>query len=267
MSKLTVVAAIFLISATTAFADDVHSISTTLFSGTAQNPLASFVNTTDDTLNISVKTWYVDPASGSASNRSAPAIQLGRTSNWVFDFTNPAAVSFTGTLEMGSYRAQTTVDVRVTADGRQTASGVVHSFSGIGAYDEATNTFTYNFLNSVANGGGGSTYSAAAPMTCANGQASAAGSVCSFYLGVSPGWEELALSFVFAEDRNSFTGSLQGTNYSGVGLGKWSTQINWYAAEVPLPAGGWLFGSSLVALGASGCRRLHRGRYDPAKPL
>jgi hypothetical protein len=253
MNQFILVAAISAISTSAVFAGDLHYFSTPLLSGTAQDPLAGLVNTTNSTLNIAVKTWYVDPASGFASNKSTPAIQLERASSWVFDFTNPGAVSFSGALDLGDYRMQATIAGVADADGRQTATGVVHTFSGIGVYDEGTNTFTYDFMDRASNGGGATLYSAAVPLACSDGQVSAFGNVCSSFAGVTPAWEGLALNFVFAEDRSSFTGSLQGINTGGSGLSRITTRINWYVADVPLPAAAWLLGPGL--LGLAGARR------------
>jgi hypothetical protein len=261
MNKLALATAISVIFVPAAFADDVRHFTLDMSSGTLENPLASFVNTAASTVNIA----YVDPASGAASNSSAPAIQLTRPSEWTFDFTNPAAVSFTGALYLGDYRVQTALPP-VGVDGRQSFTGVVQSFAGTGAFDEATNTFTYQFYNAVRAGGGGSVYSAAATAKCQDGRTSALGKVCQHYAVATPAWEGLALSFVFAEDKSSFTGSLQGRDTSGSGITNLSSLINWHVWEdpvvlggsaVPVPASAWLFGSGLLGLFA-GTRRQHR---------
>lgn len=268
MNRLVLATAISTLLVPVAFADDVYHFTTDMVSGTAQNPMASFVNTAGSTVNIG----YVDPASGAASNPSTPAIQLTRSSAWMFDFTNPAAVSFTGALYLGDYRVQTDIPV-VSVDGRQTFTGVVQSFSGTGAYDEATNTFTYQFYNAVRAGGGGSVYSAAAVARCQDGRTSILGKVCQHYaVAATPAWEGLALNFVFAEDKSSFTGSLQGRDTSGLagsGLTHLSSLVNWHVWEeptalseqsaVPVPASAWLFGSGLLGLFAKAGRRHRRG--------
>lgn len=263
MKKLALATAISTFLAPAAFADDVHHFTTVMASGTADNPMASFVNTAASTVGI----WYVDPASGTASDRTALAVQLVRSSDWTFDFTNPAAVAFSGALYLGDYKVQTNVSI-VPGDGRQTFTGVVQNFSGTGVYDETTNTFTYQYFNTVTAGGGGSVYSASAPATCLNGRTAALGKVCSYYAAATPSWEGLALNFVFAEDKSSFAGSLQGRDTGGSGISALSSLINWTVwggepalvdqavpSTVPLPASAWLFGSSLLGLVARRRRR------------
>src|SRR5689334_13926831 len=132
MKKLTLVMAVSVISSGQVFAADVFSYSGYMRSGTIQNPMASLVNTAAGTVN----SWYVDQASGAASNKTTPAIQLTRSSDWVFDFTNPTAVSFSGALYLGDYRVQTALPTPAV-DGRQSSTGVVQSFAGTGVYDDA----------------------------------------------------------------------------------------------------------------------------------
>ncbi|HSB97708.1 MAG TPA: hypothetical protein VLC91_14715, partial [Spongiibacteraceae bacterium] len=169
MNKLALAAAVSAVLASPAFA----TYTGTAVSGTAANPLASIVVSAASATSV----WYVDPASGTASNKTAPAIQLTKASDWTFDFTNLAAVTFTGNIQMGNYKTQTSVPV-VGIDGRQTYTGVTTGYSGTGSYNEATNTFTYSFFNSTTNGGGASTYTETATATCANGATAVAGKVC-----------------------------------------------------------------------------------------
>jgi hypothetical protein len=248
MKRIALAAAISTIVTAPAFA---ASYSTVFYSGTLADPSASF--SIDPS---SSKTWYVDSLSGSASNTAQPAIQKAVASDWTFDFTNLSAVAFTGTLEMGDFKTQSTVAVTPSSviDGRQTYIDVKYTFSGVGSYDEATNTFTYNFLNTTVNGGGASLYIGAFPGTCQNGATSPLGKVCTSFSTTTLNWEGLALDFVFSEDRQYFQGALQGIQTSGTGPSRNTTTINWVTA-VPIPSATWMFGSSLLGLAVSKRRR------------
>jgi len=249
MNKLALAAAVSAVMTSPAFAVSWYypGLAT---SGTAANPLASIVVSAG----VATAVYYVDPASGTASNITTPATQLvNKASTWTFDFTNLAAVAFTGNIVYGDYRTQTSVTGTPTIDGRQSFTGVTQSFSGVGAYDEATNTLTYNFLSpSNLSGGSVQTQTSSA---CANGKTNTLGKVCTAFVMATANWEGLALSFVFAEDRLSFAGSLQGTEKSGSGLTAGTTKINWQVQAVPVPAAAWLFGSGLAGLAGASRRR------------
>lgn len=250
MKKLALSVAVSAILATPAFAANYNG---TAISGTAANPLASIVVNASAATNV----FYVDPTSGTASNKTQPAIQLTKVSDWTFDFTNPASVSFTGTIVMGDYKTQTYVS-SPAIDGRQSYTGVTTSVAGVGSYNEATNTFTFNYFNPTLNGGGASTYSETAPATCANGQTNIVGKVCSSFASATKAWEGLALNFVFTEDKSSFAGTLTATDTSGTLVSRNTTTVNWQisgVAEVPVPAAAWLFGSGLVGLAGAARRR------------
>jgi hypothetical protein len=194
-------------------------------SGTAADPLASIVISAKATTSA----FYVDPASGPASNKTAPAIQLTRDSHWSFDFTDPAAVKFKGSIVYGDYRTQTSVTGMATIDGRQSYEGVTQSFSGTGTFDAATNTLTYTYMNKTSNGGGASVQTQKSG-SCVNGKTSMLGEVCKSFASATPAWEGLALKFEFAADKSSFSGTVQGTDTSGSGLTANSTQVNWQIA-------------------------------------
>jgi hypothetical protein len=194
-------------------------------SGTAANPLASIVISAKATTNA----YYVDPATGPASNKEAPALQLVKDSEWTFDFTDPAAVKFSGKIVYGDYRTQTNVTGIATIDGRQSYEGVTQTFSGTGTFDPATNTFTYTHLNKTVNGGGASVQTQKSA-SCKNGETSFMGEVCKSFATASPGWEGLTLKFNFSADKSTFSGTLQGTDTSGSGLTANSTEINWQIA-------------------------------------
>lgn len=255
MKKLPLAAAISTLIATQAFAANYVGTAT---SGTAASPLASVVVSAGAPTFV----YYVDPTSGTASNKTHPAIQVVKASNWTFDFTNPAAVSFTGAIVMGDYKTQTYVNMPTpnipVIDGRQTYTGVTTSLSGVGSYNDATNTFTFNYFNATVNGGGGSTYSETATATCANGVTSALGQVCRSFTQATKPWEGLALNFVFSEDKSSFAGTLQGTDTSGSGISRNTTLINWQIQAVPVPAAAWLFGSGLIGLAGISRRRARK---------
>jgi hypothetical protein len=197
----------------------------TATSGTAANPLASIVISAKTTTNA----FYVDPASGPASNKTAPAIQLTKDSAWTFDFTDPKAVKFKGNIVFGDYRTQTSVTGMATIDGRQSYEGVTQSFAGTGTFDPATNTLTYTYINNTSNGGGASVQTQKSA-SCANGKTSMLGEVCKSFATATPAWEGLTLKLVFAADKSSFSGSLQGTDTSGSGLTANSTEVNWQIA-------------------------------------
>jgi hypothetical protein len=158
---------------------------------------------------------------------------------------------------MGTYKTQTYVEVNTNTkiDGRQSYTGVTINMTGVGAYNEATNTFTFNYFNTIVNGAGASTTTETAPATCANGGTSALGKVCTSFATASKGWEGLALNFVFAEDRSSFAGTLTATDTSGSGISRNTTTVNWQVQAVPVPAAAWLFGSGLVGLAGAARRR------------
>lgn len=244
-------------------------------SGKAGNPLASFEVTSQAPTNI----WYVQPSAGAlVSNKTKPAIQNYGWSNWTFDFSNPAAVSFTGSLYLGDYRTQSynsTLDI----DGVQNYSGVTMSFSGVGSFNEQTNRFTYSFMNNTVNGGGASVYSQTGPATCVNGRTHLLGRICTSFASASKAWEGLTLDFVFSEDWEIFAGTLQGVDTSGTGSFRNTTLINWQVSFMqldyphegsnpypfPIPASAWLFGSALLGLGGSSHYRRRRGRTQPNK--
>jgi hypothetical protein len=194
----------------------------TATSGTVANPLASIVISAKATTNA----FYVDPASGPASDKTAPAIQLSKASQWTFDFTDPAAVKFKGNIVYGDYRTQTSVTGMATIDGRQSYEGVTQAFSGTGTFDPATNTLTYTYTNKTSNGGGASVQTQKSS-SCVNGKTSMLGEVCKSFASATPAWEGLSVKFVFAADKSSFSGMLQGTDTSGSGLTANSTEVNW----------------------------------------
>lgn len=249
MNKLALSAAISAVIATPVFAADYTSVAT---SGTAANPLASIV--VQAGANTSV--WYVDNASGTASNINEPAIQLVKSGDWTFDLTSGV---FTGNISYGDYKTQTSVTGTPTINGRQTYVGVNQAFSGTGTWVTDTH-FTYTFFNTAVNGAGASVQSQTSS-SCTNGQTSALGKVCTAFASASPGWEGLSLDFIFSADHSSFNGTLTGTDTSGSGLSRNTTSINWQIAGtgdapvVPVPAAAWLFGSGLVGLAGASRRR------------
>lgn len=220
MRKLILLGVVLASVAAPVFAEDVFSGTAT--SGTSANPLASVAVSAGATTNV----YYVDAGAGTASDKSAAPLQLVKTSNWTFDFSNPAAVKFTGNIVYGDYKSQTNVTGMATIDGRQSYTGVTQAFSGSGAFDAATNTFTYTYMNDKVNGGGASVQTQSSA-SCANGATSFLGKVCGSFATATPAWEGLTLKFVFAADKSTFSGVLQGTDTSGSGITANSTKINW----------------------------------------
>ncbi|HSB94890.1 MAG TPA: hypothetical protein VLC91_00465 [Spongiibacteraceae bacterium] len=268
MYKLTLAAAVAAISSPT-FAIEYYGSAT---SGTAANPAAAI--TVKATTANSI--FYVDNTSSTASNTATPAVQLTKTSDWSFDFSNYAAVAFSGSIVYGDYKTQTNTGYGDFAiDGRQTFTGVTQSFSGVGSFDAATNTFTYSFLNSTVNGGGASVQTQTGA-SCTDGKTGVVGKICTSFASVSKAWEGLALSLVFSADKNWFYGALTGRDTSGSGVSANTTTINWQVSGItnlcdaswpncapslppapsyiPIPTAAWLFGSSLFGL-ASVARR------------
>lgn len=248
MNKLALSVAISAAVASPAFAANFTTVAT---SGTAANPSASIVVVAGAATSV----YYVDNASGTASNTSTPAIQLVKSGDWTFDTTTGA---FTGNIAYGDYKTQTVVTTPAI-DGRQTYVGANQAFSGTGNWVTATH-FQYTFFNSTTNGGGASVQSQTSS-SCANGATSALGKVCTAFSSASPSWEGLTLDFVFAGDYSTFSGALTGVDTSGAGLTRNTTTINWQIAgtnttpEVPVPAAAWLFGSGLIGLAATARRR------------
>jgi len=223
MKTITSIAAALAVFALPASAETVfHGTAT---SGTAANPLASIVVSAKATTNA----YYVDPTSGPASNKAASAMQLTKASNWTFDFTDPTAVKFSGTIVYGDYKTQTNVTGMATIDGRQSYEGVTQTFTGTGSFNAATNTFTYSTINKTSNGGGASVQTQKSA-SCVNGETSFLGEICKSFTSATPAWEGLTLKFVFSADKSTFSGSLQGTDTSGSGLTANSTEVNWQIA-------------------------------------
>ena len=253
MKKLVLVTAITSALATSAAMAAPIPYTGTAKSGTAANQMASIVVQAGATTNV----YYVNNTNSSASNKTQPAVQLTVASNWTFDFTNINAVAFTGTVVYGNYKTQTNVSGFPTIDGRQTFTGVVQTVSGVGVYNEATNTFTFTKALGPVNGGGASVQTQTSA-SCANGQTSVLGTVCGSFNSASKNWEGLKLNFVFTENRMSFSGSLAASDTSGSGLTANTTTINWQISgltEVPVPASAWLFGSGLLGLAGTARRR------------
>jgi len=264
MNKLALAAAVSAVLASPTFAA-AAAYTGTAKSGTAANG-ASTVGTVNDAIQVTAGAttyvWYVNTASGTASNKTAPAIQMNVASDWTFDFSNLAAVTFTGNIQYGTNATQTSVVGTPTIDGRYTVNNALQTMSGVGSFNAATNTFTYSFLNSTVNGGGASVGTNSGGNICANGATSTLGKVCASATAASPSWEGLALNFVFSADKSTFAGTLQATDTSGTGLTANTTKVNWQvsgngpaAPTVPVPAAAWLFGSGLVGLAGTARRR------------
>ena len=250
MNKLALSVAISAVIASPAFAADYTTVAT---SGTAADQTASIVVVAGAPTSV----YYVDNASGTASNKSEPAIQLIKSGDWTFDLVTGA---FTGNIAYGDYKTQTSVTTP-NIDGRQTYVGANQAFSGTGTWVTDTH-FTYTFFNSTVNGGGASVQTQTSS-SCANGQTSALGKVCTAFSSASPAWEGLSLDFVFSADHSTFSGSLTGTDTSGASLSRNTTTINWQIAgtgtpEIPVPAAAWLFGSGLVGLAGVSRRRMKK---------
>jgi len=275
MKKITLVAAISAAVTSPAFAVSYSALAT---SGTLDRPYDSMSGVNIGTTGIpyggpNIQRYYVSNAAGEATNPSNTnlqgAVQLIRQSDWTFDFTDLNHVTFTGNIQLGDYKIQTNTTGIATIDGRQTFVGATQSFSGVGTYDVATNTFSYVKPLGVVNAGDASVYTQTSS-TCRNGATSQLGKICGFFAPASPAWEGLALNFVFTEPGGQFTGSVTGIDTSVIiGASAFKVEYNWlittpsgplFASEVPIssvpiPAPAWLFGSSLVGLIGAARRR------------
>ena len=157
MKKIMLSAAISIAAINPALADGQKVYSGTATSGTAADPMASFQSVVGST---SVSMFYVDPASGTAANKTTAAIQLTKSTDWDFYFyPDHHTVDFAGNIYLGNYTTQTNIflagPTSPSTDGRQTYTNDLLHVSGTGTFDETTNTFTYSYLNSTINGGGG----------------------------------------------------------------------------------------------------------------
>lgn len=205
--------------------------------------------------------YYVDNASGTASNKSDPPVTLITSSSWCIDTTTG---NFSGNIVYGNYKTQTNVSgsappVAINIDGRQTYTSVVQSFSGTGTW--SANHFTWSYMNPTVNAGGASVQTETSS-SCANGATHILQKVCNSFATTTPSWEGLTLDFYFFNNYYYFTGLLTASNTSGAGLWANTTTIDWLIAgidppAVPIPAAAWLFGSGLVGLAAARrkCRR------------
>ena len=219
----------------------------------------------------SVTANYVAWSAGSASNTTAPAVNLTVASNWGFDFANAADVQFTGSLQIGDYRLQQKITGVGNMDGRQSFQGVVQSFANTlpsgtkpkAVYNAATRTLTYNYSNSTSNGGGASVESHTATSCSGNGSVFGA-TVCSQF-DTSAGalnWEGLTLNLVFNSDLTAYTGTLTGVSKAGASITSSVTTYKWnlsgatVPAAVPVPAAAWLFGSGLLGMAGVARRRV-----------
>jgi len=263
MKKLALVTAVSTLLASPAFA-----AFTQTYHGTAKSGSGANATSTDGQLNNGIqvstgfptKVWYVDTASGTASNKTAPAIQLSVATNWTFDFTDPSAVAFTGDIQYGTYTTQTSVTSFAAVDGRYTIYNALQQFSGTGTWNASTRTLTYTNAIGGLNAGGASVGTNTGG-TCVNGATSSFTTVCGSATTATPDWEGLTFSFVFSADKSTFAGALVGTDKSGAGLAATTTTINWQISSyevfpiIPVPAAAWLFGSGLLGLAGTARRR------------
>jgi hypothetical protein len=231
-------------------------------------------NTTATSNGISVNAltstavYYVNNSLGTASNKTNPAppppnpYTIVTSGDWCINTTNG---DFTGNIAYGSYKTQTNVTGFPTIDGRQTFVSVNQAFSGTGTWTtngSGNPVLSFNYFNTVVNGGGASTQTQTSS-SCANGQTSALGKVCTSFATASKNWEGLSFVFTFDTIKYAFTGALVGTDTSGSGLSRNTTTINWNLvgvdppapSAVPVPAAAWLFGSGLIGLVGASRRR------------
>jgi hypothetical protein len=261
MKKLALITGISSVIASPVFAAPVAYNGTAVSNGVTISSIAT------------TNAFYADWASGDASNKTSPAVNLTAVSNWSFDFSDASDVQFSGSLQIGDYRFQQNITGLVTMDGRQTFYGVTQSFANTlpsgtkpkATFDASTRTLSYVFSNSVSDGGGASIESHTAAPTCKNGASSFLGSVCGNFV-TTPGalsWEGLTLSLVFSSDLSSYTGSLTGVSTSGAGIAASTSTYKWNLSgsvvpttpTVPVPAAAWLFGSGLLGLAGATRKR------------
>lgn len=187
----------------------------------------------------------------------APSANPPISGDWDFTF-NGGTVDFTGNVYLGDFTQFTDVQSGLgNMTGTLVNYGVNHAVSGTANWDAGTNTLTYSVLG-ASGSGVASDYTASAPATCTGTGSIFGNTVCGTAAGVDPDWEGLELTFVFAPDLSSFTGSIVGTSISGSGLAAETTEFNYSVSgvsAVPVPAAAWLFGSALLGLGGIARRK------------
>jgi hypothetical protein len=270
MQKLALASIISTISATIATPALAASMTCSVGGGT-NNGLVYTTTATSNGIGEAATTtnvvYYVDNSLGTASNKTSPAppapnpYTLVVSGDWCIDITKG---SFSGNIAYGDYKQQTNITGFPTMDGRQTFVGANQAFNGFGMMGTATSglpTISYSYFSTA-----GVTTQTQISSSCANGQTSILGKVCTSYATASKNWEGLSFIFTFDSTYYTFSGSLVGIDAAGSGLSQRTTAFLWTIdgidppAEVPVPAAAWLFGSSLVGLAGAARRRRSKVR-------
>jgi hypothetical protein len=267
MRKIALVSFISAASTTVALPAFAASMTCNVGGGT-NNGLVYTTTATSNGIGVSAGSptsiYYVDNALPSASNKTSPTppppnpYTLVVSGDWCIDIATGA---FAGNIAYGNYKVQTNLTGIPTIDGRQTFVGANQAFSGAGALGTSSGgfpTIAYVFFSSS-----GVSTQTETSSSCANGQTSIFGKVCTSYATATKSWEGLSFLFTFDTAHYTFTGALIGVDVSGSGLSLRTTAFLWTIdgidpPAVPVPAAAWLFGSGLIGLAGAARRRAGR---------
>lgn len=223
----------------------------------AANSYAAVYNYNTSGVNTGVD---VDVSSGTTTITYDPN-PLTFTGDWTFDISGTSA-TLSGDIYLGDYAANTSVSVPFlgSMSGSPTYTDANHAVSGTGSWNVGTRTLTYTLASSGPNTSNASNFTFASS-SCTGSGSILNNTVCGTWANTTGDWEGLSLTFVFASDMSSFTGTISAIEQSGSGLTANTTTIDFdidgtQVSEVPVPAAAWLFGSALLGLGGLKRRKM-----------
>lgn len=170
--------------------------------------------------------FFYTAATDGSSSTSYQAISPSIDGDWTFDFSDPSKVAFTGNIHLGNYETQTNVTGFAVIDGHFVFTNGNHAISGIGSYDEASNTFTFSLPSKGPNSNNGSVFSSDS-VSCKNGKTSFFAKICKTWKGTTGHWEGVAIKLKFSKDRRNFEGLVVATEQSGKGITANTTTLNY----------------------------------------